>query len=77
MVEELAAILRLKQQLREAAVRLADEAGVHPDNRIALEYLRLVAKCQELEREIDIAAKQALSTEPPVGRDETRGPATV
>jgi hypothetical protein len=36
MVEELAAILRLKQNLRDAAARLANEAEGHPDNRVAL-----------------------------------------
>jgi hypothetical protein len=67
MVEELAAILRLKQNLRDAAVRLANEAETHPHNRTALEYLRLVSRCQDLEREIDIASKWVLSAEPPKG----------
>ena len=66
-MEELAAILRLKQNLREAACRLANEAEGHPNNKAALEYLRLVTKCQELEREIDVAAKWVLSVEPSQG----------
>ena len=67
MVEQLAALLRLKQNLHEAAIKLADEAEVHPDNRAALEYLRIVTGCQELEREIDLAAKWVLAAEMPKG----------
>ena len=67
MVEEIVGLLRLKQNLREAAVRLADEAEVHPNNSAALEYLRIVTRCQELEREIDLAAKWVLSSELPQG----------
>jgi hypothetical protein len=60
MVEQLAAILRLKQNLREAAVHMVDEAGAHPDN--APKYLRLARHCRQVEREIDIAAKWILDT---------------
>jgi hypothetical protein len=60
MIEELSAMLRLKENLRDAVVRLANEAENNPDDRVALEYLRLVTKCQELEREIDIATKEVL-----------------
>ena len=67
MNAELAAIIQLRKNLREAIGRLAVEAHRNPESRAALEYLRLVTRCEELEREINIAIKSALEIEAPKG----------
>jgi hypothetical protein len=67
MMEALAELPRLRQQLREAIARLMHEAENDSASLAALTYTKLAAECQKLDREIELRSKDILKEQPPEG----------
>ena len=53
MVEQLTEVQKLRRKLRDAVQLLARHVESHPETKPSPEHLRLVMKCQELERQLD------------------------
>jgi len=53
MVEQLTEVQKLRRKLRDAIQLLARHVETHPETKPSPEHLRLVMKCQELERQLD------------------------
>jgi hypothetical protein len=53
MVEELTEVQKLRRKLRDAVGALTRHVEAHPESKSSPEHLRLVMKCQELERQLD------------------------
>jgi HPt (histidine-containing phosphotransfer) domain-containing protein len=67
MIETLADLQRLRQQLQEAVATLMREAETDPESNAALGFTRLASACQKLEREIALLSNDLLTAEPPSG----------
>ena len=67
MIETLAELQRLRQQLRSSIAQLMNEAESDPASAAALTYTRLASECQKLEREIELCSKTILDEHPPEG----------
>jgi hypothetical protein len=67
MMEALAELQRLRQQLREAIARLMHEAENDSESLAALTYTKLASECQKLDREIELRSKDILKEQPPEG----------
>jgi hypothetical protein len=67
MMETLAELQRLRQQLRSSIAQLMNEAESAPASAAALTYTRLASECQRLDREIELCSKAILDGHPPEG----------
>ncbi len=53
MIEELTEVQRLRRKLRDAVRVLVIHVEAHPETQPSPERLRLLIKCEELERQLD------------------------
>jgi hypothetical protein len=67
MMETLAELQRLRQQLHSAVAKLMQEAEGTPGSFAALAFTRLASDCQKLDRQIDLLSRDVLTVEPPSG----------
>ena len=67
MIEMLAELRKLRQQLHDVMGRLMQEAENQPESLAALPYTRLASECQKLERSIDLLTKEVLKDHPHKG----------
>ena len=68
MVEDLTEVQKLRRKLADAVRILARHIESHPELKPSQEHLRLVLKCQELERQLDRLDKSTKDT--PKGVDK-------
>ena len=67
MIETLAELQVLRQQLLRAIAKLADAAESRPADRSALACVRLATECQKLERMVRQLSEEVLKDQHPVG----------
>jgi hypothetical protein len=67
MLETLAELQKLRQQLNQVIAKLMNEAESEPGSSAALSYTRLATDCQKLERYIDLLTKEVLKEQPHEG----------
>jgi hypothetical protein len=67
MMETLAELQKLRQQLHDVSGKLMQEAETQPGSIAALSYTHLAADCQKLERYIDLLTKEVLKEQPHEG----------
>ena len=53
MVDDVSELQKLRRQLRDAGQLLGRHVATHPEIKVSHEYVRLLLKCQELERQLD------------------------
>jgi len=67
MMETLAELQKLRQQLHEVVGKLMHEAESRPGSIAALSYTRLAAECQKLDRTIELLTQDLLKEHPHEG----------
>jgi hypothetical protein len=67
MMETLAELQKLRQQLHEVVGKLMHEAESQPGSIAALSYTRLAAECQKLDRTIEFLTQDILKEHPHEG----------
>jgi hypothetical protein len=67
MMETLAELQKLRQQLHDVVTKLMHEAESQPGSIAALTYTRLATECQKLDRTIEILTQDILKEHPHEG----------
>jgi hypothetical protein len=67
MMETLAELQKLRQQLHEVMGKLMHEAESEPGSIAALSYTRLASECQKLDRTIELLSQDLLKEHPHEG----------